>query len=97
MHVLPIAVAAGERTVAESVLRRQDAGEKKTLCQIVSTEGALAGVVDVERDRRGTGRRLLRVETCSGVDLFATGPAEGVELKLGDSGRAWRHARTRQA
>ena len=40
MFTLPIAVAAGERTVAESVPRTRNAGEKTTLFQIVSTEGA---------------------------------------------------------
>ena len=44
MFILPVAVAAGERTVAESVPRHQNAGEKTTLFQIVSTEGALRGV-----------------------------------------------------
>ena len=44
IHLLPVAVAAGERRVAESVPLQQLSGEKTTLFQIVRTEGAQIGV-----------------------------------------------------
>ena len=47
IHLLPVAVAAGERTVADSVPQLRNAGEKETLFQQVSTEGAQDGVAGV--------------------------------------------------
>ena len=44
IRLLPVAVAAGERRVAESVPLQQLSGEKTTLFQMVSTAGALGGV-----------------------------------------------------
>ena len=56
MHVLPIAVAAGEAGVAQSVPLQQLSGEKTTLYQIVRTEGASRGVRALRSTRLPAGR-----------------------------------------
>ena len=43
IRILPVTVAVGERRVAESVPLQQLSGEKTTLFQLVSTEGASVG------------------------------------------------------
>ena len=44
IHLLPVAVAVGERRVAQSVPPRQNVEKETTLFQLVSTEGACFGV-----------------------------------------------------
>ena len=52
LHLLPVAVAAGELTVAKFARMQQDEGEKTTLFQIVRIEGAYEGVQSLPPVRR---------------------------------------------